>query len=139
MLHFKCPGRIVKYTNSFPKALGNMSGNCVYEKTQTQNLPKRVDFFFTFLSCLIVISRQKLIQHVYTASICTARRSDAWAGVLRCRMDGLLEFHAKSCHNGEHHAILRYIHTQSGCHRMCEWQQLDNKNLNFYLRSYVTN
>lgn len=74
VLHFKCPGRIVKYSNSFPKALGNMFGNCVSQKTQTQNLPKQVDFFM-FLSCLIVISRQKLIQHVYTASICTGLES----------------------------------------------------------------
>lgn len=58
---------------------------------------------------------------------------------LESRMDGLLEFHGTSRHNGEHHAVLGYIHTQSGCHWMCEWQQLDNKNLNFYLGSYVTN
>lgn len=128
VLHSKCPGRIVKYTNSFPKALGNKFGNRV---SQTQTI-----HFFMFLSCLIVTSRQKKknIQHVYTASIWTARRFNARAGVLRCRMDRLLEFHATSRHHGENQARLRYFHTRPGCHWLCERQQPDNKNLNFYLR-----
>lgn len=138
VLHSKCPGRIVKCTNSFPKALGNKFGNCVSEKTQTQNLPKQL-IFSCF--CLVLLSHldKKIIQHVYTASIWTARRFDARAVVLRCRMDRLLEFHATSCHHGENHARLRYLHTRPSCHWLCEQQQPGNKNLNFYLRSYVTN